>query len=408
MNKTLQTGITLGITCGGNIRALTMAILSAINGRAVPHKILVRLEGDLPGFDDYYLAQAAEFARLCGIEFQLNCALSTGIRDARDWLIDNCSTAWLWMLDDDCLVAPDCLEYLCRSKLDEDTFAIQGCKPDLNNRRGYPDFFPGVHPHTELKDGASPNHRWDQLPGDLLDKTKALLPSYVIHTIDTGNVMLNIEKVARLGTRFKIFEDSVNSGGEDTLFALYGIKRGGNVRLMPWAVAYHLEKPNVRFNEFAARGEMISRAMDALNMGPELKEKMRPEMMAWIWQRDNTGQIKKFLDELPKDHEENHEDQDEEDIESLRRKNAEAKARRLEEENRDEDEETPPVRVAGVASEIRRETLERETEQGGQAGASEANQGAGENSQPVSEADRQDGRSEAQEACHGSENQAVS
>ena len=136
------------------------------------------------------------------------------------------------------------------------------------------------------------NHRYQQFPPETPEHLK--LPTYRIHTLDTGNVLLNVEALRTNGLRFQMFPDSTNCGGEDTLMAMQIYVKGGEVRGSPWAVSLHLEKPEVRFNEFSARGELIQRSMDQLGMSPELKEAMRPEMMPWCWQKENTGEIRKF------------------------------------------------------------------------------------------------------------------
>jgi len=280
---------TVMVTCQGNIRALCMMLFSVLNSRYVPHRIKVRLEGDLPGFDDFYLAQVAEFARLAGVRFDISVFVSEGIRAARDWMLDECQTDYLWMLDDDVLVSPTCLVELCRAKFPDDGVALQGGKPDLNNRRGYKDFFKGVHPRSILRDGASPNHRYDQLPEGL--PANVATQSYRIHTIDTGNVFLRMSHIREKNLRFSLWPDSVNSGGEDTLFAMSIYRAGLAVYFCPYAVANHLEKPDIRFKEDAARCEMVSRAADLMEVPPEIKERMRHELMSWCWTKDRQGHI---------------------------------------------------------------------------------------------------------------------
>lgn len=280
--KTLDpTEITLGVTCGGNIRSLCMALMSAINSRSVPHRILIRLETDMPGLNDFYLAQISQWAVNAGIKMQIDFAAPKGIRAARDYLLDECRTKYLWMIDDDVIVAPDCLEMLCRCGITETTAAIQACKNDVSNVRGYKDFSNFVHTCDKLADGANYNHRWDQWPGGL--PQNALLPTYKVWSLDTGNVFFDVELLAKHNLRFSVFPDSTNCGGEDTLMAMQCYDNGLEVRFCPWAKSEHLEKPDVRFKEDAARCEAVSRSMDVLGMDNKLKAQLQKCLMAWAW-----------------------------------------------------------------------------------------------------------------------------
>lgn len=285
---------TLGVTCSGNVRALCMALLSVFNSPAIPHKLLLRLEGEMPLTDDFYLAQVLDYIRQTGAEITITVAQSNGVRAARDWLVENTTTKFLWMIDDDVIVSPDCLEMLCRSQSEEgkQVAALQGTKTDVNNRRGYDNFNTFVHPRSDLKPGVSANHHWEKLPKGIVERTQALVPTYEIQTIDTGNVLLDVEFLEKCSLRFERLPLSANSGGEDTLMAVQIYMSGGVVLLNPWAQAIHLEKPVIKFNEFAARAQMVYEAAVAMGAPLELLNQVRRQIMPWVWPKTSTGDIK--------------------------------------------------------------------------------------------------------------------
>jgi hypothetical protein len=97
--------------------------------------------------------------------------------------------------------------------------------------------------------------------------------------MDTGNVLLDLKEIGP-SIRFSVFPDSTNCGGEDALFGLLIKKSGKYGRYCPNARAYHLEKQNLRFDEFAARGEALLRTCDLLGLD---KEAMKREMMSWVF-----------------------------------------------------------------------------------------------------------------------------
>ena len=279
----IQNEITLGITSAGNVRSLCMTLLAVVNARYVPQRALLRLEGDPSGINDFYLSQIASWYRLAGVDLRIAICAPKGIRAARDWLLDECQTQYLWMMDDDVVPAADCLQMLCASQTSDITAALQACKTDLSNLRGYADFNNIVHTKSELKDGVSYNHRWDQWPGS--PPAHAILPTYRVWSMDTGNVLLDVLRIREKGVKFSLFKDSTNCGGEDTLFAMSLYHAGYEVLFSPWAKSEHLEKPVVRFNEDAARCEAVSRSMDALGMSPDLKAKMKTALMPWVFKK---------------------------------------------------------------------------------------------------------------------------
>lgn len=285
---------TLGVTCSGNVRALCMALLSVFNSPSIPHKLLLRLEAEMPLTDDFYLAQVLDYIRQTGAEIMITVAQGTGVRAARDWLVENTRTKFLWMIDDDVVVSPDCLEMFCRSQNAESkpVGAFQGTKTDINNRRGYDNFNTFVRPRSDLKPGVSANHHWEKLPKGMGDRTQASVPTYEIQTIDTGNVLFDVEFLEKCSLRFERLPLSANSGGEDTLMAVQICMSGGAVLLNPWAQAIHLEKPVIKFNEFAARAQMVYEAAVAMGAPLDLLNQVRRQIMPWVWPKTSTGDIR--------------------------------------------------------------------------------------------------------------------
>lgn len=273
-------GTSFCVSDTGNTLALCMCLSSVLNAKIVPHRIQILMQGKYPSFANFYLEQLADMARLSGVEFAVYSVKPLGVRGARDWHLDNCPTQYLWMGDNDVLYSPECLEILFKGwegELRDKQAYVQGVKSDINNRRGYRDFFDGVHPLDDLKDFSSPNHRYQQLSIGMLRREH--LPTYDVATIDTGNVLFNM-KLIKDRFRFSVFDDSLNCGGEDTLMALLLRKNGLIGRFMPWAVSFHLEKPNPVFEELTTRGEMLLRACDQLGLDKDL---LRKGFAPWVW-----------------------------------------------------------------------------------------------------------------------------
>lgn len=275
LDQSIAARVTFGITTTGNVQALQMALSSVLMGHILPARILLRFEGQFPAFANFYLEQLSELARVRGVEFSLNVAKSSGVRAARDWLLDNCATEYLWMGDDDAIYMPHCLAEFhdaimgLESSLRADEFwgYVVGTKPDLNNRRGYQDF------STEPRDAeTAENH------SSFNQFYKGKGTTVLHHHLDTGNVVFNVRKLRVAGIRFSVYEKSYNAGGEDTLFALMSNKAGLQGYFRTRADAIHLEKPEIRFNEFAARKTMLLRDCQIQGIDPAEVQ----DMMPWV------------------------------------------------------------------------------------------------------------------------------
>lgn len=267
--------VTFGLSTVGNPQGLLLCLSSVLLGTVKPAQIMLRFEGKLPDFDQFYLAQLASLASLYGVGFSIHYEASRGVRHARDWMLSNCKTEHLWMGDDDAVYHPGCLmnflEAMRRAKTDHvlpsELAYLSGSKFDVNNRRGYADF--KLEPHSgPVDEWTSQNFVYQ--PG----------PSYVrTHALDTGNALFNLKLCRAHQLVFSLFEDSANAGGEDTLFALQCEAKQLARIFVPGAIAIHLEKPRVRFNEDAARLEMVLRACDSLNFDKEVAKRI---LFPWL------------------------------------------------------------------------------------------------------------------------------
>lgn len=264
-------GTTYGVTSVGNLQAILMSLTSVILQLKPVSKILIRMEGEYPAFGNFYMEQLAALARIKGIEFAVVTDSTKGIRFARDWLIDNCTTKFLWMGDDDVVYAPDCHANLFAafeqlSLKDKNIAYINGNKPDVNNRRGYDDFKLEVVAGKDAQDNCGYNYLFSR-PGKTVR----------CHTCDTGNLFLNIENLhAKPKARFQVFKKAYNSSGDDTLFALMCQNEGLSGYFRTDADSFHLEKPGVRFNEFTARKNMLLRECEILKIDPKKLDSMLP------------------------------------------------------------------------------------------------------------------------------------
>ncbi len=271
-----RSNVTLGVTSTGNLRALTMALSSVLLGSELPCRILLRLEGEFPSFGDFYLEQVSELARVQGVEFVIHVARSQGIRNARDFLLRESRTKLLWMLDDDVIARPECLSaFMEADRLLAQTQGngwgyVNGTKPDLNNRRGYKDFSTVPLRGDQAKENQSYNQFYEG-PGVLVRHS----------TADTGNLLINVPAVLTQGIGFNTLPASTNAGGEDTMFALQCAQKGLSGWFHTGARSYHLEKPETRFGEYAARKQYLLTEAARLGLPTSSIELMMPWVKAF-------------------------------------------------------------------------------------------------------------------------------
>lgn len=279
MKEYIQENTTVGISSKGNIQALLMCLSGVLNApRCLPAQINLRLEGDFPGINSFYLEQIACLAKMRGVRFSFELFRSTGVRDSRDWQIENCRTTWLWMLDDDVIPHADCLNayYNGMSSLQEKgglnpTF-LAGSKCDVSNRRNYPNFDLKTYSPEHVVEGA--NHSL------VYDYNTCLGKIAKTQVLDTGNVLFCVSVIREAGCKFRQFEDSLNPSGDATTYSLVLAKAGLHGYFCPAAIAYHLEKPNGGFNEFHARGEMLLRMCEVKGFDKNIVKKY---FMPAIW-----------------------------------------------------------------------------------------------------------------------------
>jgi hypothetical protein len=263
--------VTAGISSRSNIRALCLCIASILNGVQIPRFINVRLDGEFPGINDFYLEQLCDLALIKGSEVSISICKSTGTRDARDWQLEHCKTDYLHLLDDDVVVDYRCLESflhiqeLIQLAHDPNWAFLSGSKADINNRRKYPNFDKTLkEPHDF---GSNPNHSW-------LYNVSACWGAYQQKPdLDTGNVLFFMPLLRANKCTFRQFEDHTNCSGDATTFWLQLAAKNLIGYFVPSAAVYHLEKKGGAFNEFAARGEMLLRLCDLKGWDKELLKK---------------------------------------------------------------------------------------------------------------------------------------
>lgn len=266
----------------GDMRCLLPCFYSVLIQKNV-RSVSIYMTGEFPSFGDFYLEQLSALADLLGIQLTLVRAGRLTVRQVRDKMLRDGAESGksvLWMIDDDVVLHPTASEgvavvvkMLHDSGGWEHTAAITGLKPDVNNRRGYPDFEAKELPLSEFAHG-SYNCLYPVSP--VMVKT--------CYTCDTGNLVLNLRSVwENPEIRFQTFKESANSGGEDTLFAMLCSREGLDLWKSNGFLAYHLEKDAKPFSEFAARKEMLLRASDVLGaMNVAEKANWKKEFMPFV------------------------------------------------------------------------------------------------------------------------------
>lgn len=299
LHKPICEDITVAISMVGNLDGLKCCLSGLASGQCMPKALNLRMEGDIPGVNDYYFEQLLCAFRFWGVEVNIQLAHARGIHATRDAQVDNCKTTWMVMLDDD--VMPDFAllsaywtwinsvgkpgqpSYDGSDIQAQDFLMVQGSKPDLNNRRGYADFeakpvpFPGPSqafnfnvPHTTTVSGLSMRARW-----------------LFTRFCDPGNMLLNVPLCRQMGIMFNPFKDIVRrAGGEDTLFAVQAIAQQARRVWLPAAFVWHLEKPasSFRLTEHAYRKEALLRSAEQLGVfdsGELTREQFSASLLAW-------------------------------------------------------------------------------------------------------------------------------
>lgn len=289
-NQKIVTGLTVGVTTVGRMDSLHMMLSSVLLGTHVPERIIIRLEGELPSFGTFYMEQLSELARFKGVDFMMQVTKSQGVREARDWLLDSCMTDYLFMVDDDVVLEFDCVGTMFNAIVDNmepikkpsKVAYMCGSKGDVNNRRGYKNFKVDVKGAEGVYDNCPFNWFYDK---------KACAGKYAqIYTCDTGITVFNVNLVKEHNIRFAMFDHSMNSGGEDTLFALECRHQGLEALIVPSARSYHLEKEVVTFaDDFAPRAEMILRVIELRGYKGKHVEYMKKVFMPWLFDAKGDG-----------------------------------------------------------------------------------------------------------------------
>jgi hypothetical protein len=268
--------VTLGVSCKGNLPALTLCLAGVLNAAVLPANIQIRLEGSKLGLNTFYLEQLGCLARLLGVSFSVNAFTSTGVRDSRDWQLVQCPTEYLWLVDDDVVPHSLCLQAFTDAVKEHLRAAnaayLAGSKPDVSNLRGYPGFSFKRLKKDAVVEGA--NH---SMVYDVIDCYGAAAKTEVL---DTGNVFFKLAPIRKAKCTFRQFPDSRNPSGDATTFSLVLAKAKLTGMFVPSALAYHLEKPGKGFNEFEARAEMLLRTCDVKGLDKGI---VRRYFMPKIW-----------------------------------------------------------------------------------------------------------------------------
>jgi hypothetical protein len=262
--------VTFGVGTIGNTEALLLCLSSVLNGKMVPEKIVLRTEGQFPSFANFYLEQLTEIARIRGAEFHIVVIKSKGARKGCDWLLDNCTTDYLWMGDDDVVFEHEALSEMLETKKRIERKVkgswgfIVGNKRDVNNRRGYGDFSQKELDTNYLKDYDSTNLFYSYRKNGFDPACGAL---------DTGHVFLNMLSLKYSGIRFTAFPNEFNSGGYDSLFGIRCVKADLLGFFSHQSKSWHLEKANQNFaSEFPQRKNMLLRAAESLRIDDGVTE----------------------------------------------------------------------------------------------------------------------------------------
>ena len=251
-NSTICKGVTLGVN---SVRgsSLLMCLTSVATSSYVPEFVRVRLEGSFSNLSDFYLEQISDVFRLLGSEISFTRCASKGVRYARDWQLETCSTDYLWAVDEDVIVEFSCLDYLKRAT-SKDKVLVCGSKLDVNNRREYRDYDSSLQSSLLYK---GTGFRYSD------SEVREILFA------DTGNCLFYTPICKNF--KFSVFPDSANCGGEDTLYSLVLRSKGYSIWHSLAALGYHLEKPSRDcFSEFESRKEQLLRACDVLGLNKSL------------------------------------------------------------------------------------------------------------------------------------------
>jgi len=271
--------ITAGIATKNNLAGLHCCLTALLSGEMLPGEILLRLDGESPGFNDYYFEQLACLARLKGVRFRIEVCEGQGVFLARHDLVASCHTSHMLFVDDDVVLGTYFLSNLVSFLETEVPFIgsvgwIQGTKGDVNNKRSYGNFVLRRQDWLKAAEQDRENFNWLwKLPDD---------PTFVwtyVKVVDAGAGLL-LDCVSKPAfNSVTTPNQTIASGGEDTLYSAALRKAGFNIVYLPCAEGYHLEKPTLRITEHAYRKQAIFTAAQLLDLpiGRELSDRF----LAW-------------------------------------------------------------------------------------------------------------------------------
>ena len=256
-----------------NPEGLVLCLSSILNGTTLPSGIVIHYVAGIPNIP-FYLQQLLSLARIRGINTAVSFPEYNGIRFHRDSFIHNSLPGpdMVWLVDDDVCVEPDCLYSLYQTarieqSVNREWSYICANKIDVNNRRGYGDFT-----SKEIQfDGADDSPTY--LNYGPTSKTCRITAA------DTGCMLTNRNWLKKHGITFVTHEVHYNSGGSDSVFGIRCDKAGVKGILCPAAKCWHLEKPNVNFNEASNRCESVLRTVESLGLADGTTEF---KVMPWV------------------------------------------------------------------------------------------------------------------------------
>jgi hypothetical protein len=250
MTSITNKDITLGINHANSQEALSLCLSSVLLSKRLPGYINILCQREYPT-GGFYLEQLISLARIYGVLINISFASRVGLAKAMGWQLANRFTPYLWLLDDDVIVNPDCLATFENGlkNLKPEVAFLQGPKADVNNRRGYKDFSNTVHHYPEegkpfhIHHGYSENY------------------SNPCTLIDGGNVLLITPQLDGADKFLRELWKN-NSPAPDTMLAAWIHDKGFEGRLYPNAQSYHLEKPtgDLPFRELPMRAELVMQA----------------------------------------------------------------------------------------------------------------------------------------------------
>jgi hypothetical protein len=271
----MNNGITIAWTTNGNVKGLLMSLSSVLLGSEMPSSILIRFDGQFPSFGEFYLEQISELCRIKDVSFAVIVEKECGVHQARESLLNNSPSDYVFMVDDDVILEYDAVQKMteaarfCIRREFQFPF-ICGGKIDVNNRRGYGDFSLEPVLFTGREDCST--HLLYHFKDTEIHLCK-------ITAADSGCMLVNRPFARNLGVTFAPKDVTFKVGGEDTLFGIMCVSKGHKGYFCPNVIGWHLEKSVPNFGQHEARAEIILRTAESLQLADG---KTEFQAMKWV------------------------------------------------------------------------------------------------------------------------------